>query len=209
MAADLPGGDPGPAAGRPGEAISDRSLLRRFRSGQPDAATELYLRYAERLSALAAGQCGPDLAARVDPEDIVQSVFRTFFRRVARGQYDVPEGEELWKLFLVIGLNKIRATATFHRAAKRDVGVTASGEAFQRAAQNVAGSDETALATLRMVVEEILATLPASLRSIVELRIEGHLVEEIARRTKRSRRSVERALQDFRQRLSKLIGEDG
>jgi RNA polymerase sigma-70 factor (ECF subfamily) len=200
---------PSPPLPDPDESFSDRSLLRRFQAGQEDAATQLYLRYAGRLLALAQAQCAPDLAPRVDPEDIVQSIFRTFFRRAAQGHYEVPEGEELWKLFLVIGLNKIRATATFHRAAKRDVGVTATGEAFQRATQNVAGSDETALATLRMVVEEILATLPASLRSIVELRIEGHLVEEIARRTKRSRRSVERALQDFRQRLSKLIGEDG
>src|SRR6516225_2129441 len=121
---------PSPPLPDPDESFSDRSLLRRFRAGQEDAATQLYLRYAGRLLALAQAQCAPDLAPRVDPEDIVQSVFRTFFRRAAQGHYEVPEGEELWKLFLVIGLNKIRATATFHRAAKRDVGVTASGEAF-------------------------------------------------------------------------------
>ncbi len=50
----------------------------------------------------------PDLAGRVDADDIVQSVFRTFFRRVAKGDYEVPDGEELWKLFLVIALNKVR-----------------------------------------------------------------------------------------------------
>ena len=209
MAEDLPGGDSGPAAGRPGEAISDRSLLRRVRSGQPDAATELYLRYAERLSALAAGQCGPDLAARVDPEDIVQSVFRTFFRRVARGQYDVPEGEELWKLFLVIALHKIRSTASFHRAAKRDVRVTTTGLTEALAGGQLAAPDESARATLGLVIDELLAGLPQSMRAIVELRIEGHEVEEIARRTQRSRRSVERALQEFRTRLSALIREDG
>ena len=35
---------------------SNRSLLRRFRAGQSDAATLLYLRYADRLRALAARQ---------------------------------------------------------------------------------------------------------------------------------------------------------
>src|SRR5437867_3654775 len=105
----------------PNQAPSDRSLLGRIRRGQGDAATLLYLRYADRLRALAIAQCSSDLARRVEPDDIVQSVFRTFFRRVSRGNYNVPAGEELWKLFLVIGLNKIRAAGAFHRAAKRDV----------------------------------------------------------------------------------------
>jgi RNA polymerase sigma-70 factor (ECF subfamily) len=208
MAADSAGGQPGPTAGPTGEAASDHSLLRRFRSGQTDAATELYLRYAERLGALAAGQCGPDLAARVDPEDIVQSVFRTFFRRVARGQYDVPEGEELWKLFLVIALHKIRSTAAFHRAAKRDVRATTTGLTEALAGGRLAAPDETARATLGLVIDELLGGLPPSMRAIVELRVEGHEVDEIARRTKRSRRSVERALQEFRTRLSAHLRED-
>jgi RNA polymerase sigma-70 factor (ECF subfamily) len=101
--------------------VSDRSLLRRLRAGSENAATEIYLRYATRLHALARSRLGEDLAPRVDAEDIVQSVFRTFFRRVSKGDYDVPDGEELWKLFLLMGLNKIRTVGTFHRAAKRDV----------------------------------------------------------------------------------------
>jgi RNA polymerase sigma-70 factor (ECF subfamily) len=182
--------------------------LRRFRGGQPDAATELYLRYAERLRALAAGQVAPDLAPRLDPDDIVQSVFRTFFRRAAKGQYDVPEGEDLWKLFMIIALHKIRSSATFHRAAKRDVRATATGLTDDLTGQHLAGPDEMALATLGMVIDELLSALPPSMRTIVELRVEGHEVEEIAQRTQRSRRSVERALHEFRARLSPLIRED-
>jgi RNA polymerase sigma-70 factor (ECF subfamily) len=207
MAEDSVSG-PAPLAERPDEAPSDRSLVRRLRGGQPDAATELYLRYADRLLALAAGQCAPDLAPRVDPEDIVQSVFRTFFRRVARGQYDVPEGEELWKLFLVIALHKIRSTASFHRAAKRDVRVTTTGLPEALAGHQLVAPDETARTTLCLVIDELLDGLPSSMRAIVELRIEGHEVEEIACRTQRSRRSVERALQEFRTRLSDLLRED-
>jgi RNA polymerase sigma-70 factor (ECF subfamily) len=182
--------------------------LRRFRKGEPDAATELYLRYAERLHALVVGQCALDLAPRVGPEDIVQSVFRTFFRRVARGQYDVPEGEELWQLFLVIALHKIRSTAKFHRAAKRDVRVTSTGVSDNLASGHLVAPDELARTTLGMVIDELLDSLPASMRPIVELRIEGREVEEIVTRTQRSRRSVERALQEFRTRLSDLIRED-
>jgi RNA polymerase sigma-70 factor (ECF subfamily) len=189
------------------EVISDRSLLRRFQGGQPDASTELYLRYAERLYALVVSQSSRNLARRVDPEDIVQSVFRTFFRRAARGDYAVPEGEALWKLLLVIALNKVRAAGAYHRAAKRDVRVTVAGEAYDRALESERMSDEGALAVLRLVIEELLEGMPAANRQMIELRIEGHEVDEIAEKVERSKRTVERVLQGFRARLDTLIHE--
>ena len=97
---------------------SDHSLLRRFRHGNRDAADLLYQRYAHRRQALVRARFLPDLASRVDQEDIVQSVFGSFFRGVNRGAYDVPVGEELWHLFMVITLNKIRAKGVFHRRAQ-------------------------------------------------------------------------------------------
>jgi RNA polymerase sigma-70 factor (ECF subfamily) len=199
-----------PTGGSPAEreAVSDRSLLRRLQHGQADAPTELYLRYVERLLALATAQSAPKLGRRVDPEDIVQSVFRTFFRRASLGHYTVPEGEELWKLLLVIALNKVRAIGAFHRAAKRDVRRTAGGEAFDRAIESQPGRDEAALNTLRMVVEDLLQGLPEAHRRMIELRIDGYEVNDIAAEVRRSKRSVERVLQDFRQRLDALTGEE-
>lgn len=187
---------------------TDRSLLRRIRLGSQDAATQLYLRYAQRLQALTRARCGSDLAPRIDAEDIVQSVFRTFFRRVADGSYDVPDGEELWKLFLVIGLNKIRRTGAYHRAAKRDVRLSSGGEVLEIAAETAGASNETSLNVLRMVVDDVLAGLPPVHQEIVNLRIEGHEVTEIATRVGRSKRSVERILQEFRELLAGLIRED-
>jgi RNA polymerase sigma-70 factor (ECF subfamily) len=206
MMKDMPQETPEATAAAMGRA-SDRSLLKRFQGGQTDAATQIYLRYAARLLALAAGQCGPALAPRVDPEDIVQSVFRTFFRRAAQGHYDVLQGEELWKLLLVIALHKIRSTATYHRAAKRDVRSTRTNSTGEMARELLA-PDETALTTLQLVIDDLLNGLPATMKPIVELRIEGHEVHEIARQVQRSRRSVERALQEFRQKLSDLIYKD-
>jgi RNA polymerase sigma-70 factor (ECF subfamily) len=189
----------------PGDESSDGSLLRRFRRGEADAPTQLYLRYADRLQALAARQTSSELGKRLDPEDIVQTVFRTFFRRVAEGNYDVPDGEEIWKLLLVIALNKIRDAAVHHRAAKRDVRRTSSGEANELAIRNAEGKDEAALAVLHMVVDEVLEGLPESHRRMIELRIEGHEVAEISRELGRSKRSVERVLQNFRHRMGELI----
>jgi RNA polymerase sigma factor (sigma-70 family) len=186
---------------------SDGSLLKRFQSGEVEAATRLYSRYAARLSSLAWTQRGADLASRFDPDDIVQSIFRTFFRRAAEGHYDVPEGQDLWRLLLVIALQKIRDTCSFHRAAKRDVRTTQSIETIDRSAASRPVPSEIGLAELKMVVDELLGGLPASHRSIVELRIEGFQVDEIARKTGRSRRSVERGLQEFRDQLGAILRE--
>lgn len=186
-----------------GSAASDRSLLVELHRGADDAATQLYLRYADRLRQLATKQTADDLRSRIDPEDIVQSVFRTFFRRAAEGHYQVPEGEELWKLFLVIALNKIRRKGAWHHAAKRDSRATTGADALQEAGTQ----DESSLIMLNMVIDETLAAMPVTTRDIIKLRIAGHEVSEIAGQLGRSKRSVERVLQEFRAKLGAILLE--
>jgi len=183
---------------------SDHDLLEAFRSGQMDASTRLYLKYADRLIGMTARKSSAELAAKVDPEDIVQSVFRTFFRRVEKGQYDVPEGEDIWKLLLVITLNKIRAVVAFNRAAKRDMRRTRSDAMVEEAVAKADDKDEIALATLRIVIDELLSDQLEVNQKIIRQRIEGYDILEIAQNVNRSKRTVERVLQEFRARLSQL-----
>ncbi len=187
--------------------MTDHSLLRRLKDGHESAATTLYHRYAGHLRALAARQSSAALSARMDPDDIVQSVFRTFFRRVVTDQYDVPRGDDLWKLFLVIALHKIRNAAVHHKAAKRDVRQTVHVGDVKPVAEAVGTPDDVDVATLRMVIDDTLAALPESSRAIVRLRIDGHEVADIADQTGRSKRSVERVLQQFRDQLRGLLDE--
>ena len=189
-------------------AATDRSLVRRFRQGEQDAATQLYLRYAARLQALAASQTSVKLVSRLDPEDIVQSVFRTFFRRASEGLYDVPPGEELWQLLLVLALNKIRELGKYHGAKKRDVSRTQGDLGLENLGKRNESYDETSLRALQLVVEELLQDFSQVQKDVIHLRIDGYKVSEIADRTGRSQRTVERILRDFRRALSKLI-DDG
>ncbi len=184
---------------------SDHDLLEAFRSGQMDASTRLYMKYADRLIGMTARKSSSELAAKVDPEDIVQSVFRTFFRRVEKGQYDVPEGEDIWKLLLVITLNKIRAVVAYNRAAKRDMRRTRSDAMVEDAVAKADDKDEIALATLRIVIDELLSDQIEVNQTIIRQRIEGYDILEIAKNVNRSKRTVERVLQEFRARLSQLI----
>jgi RNA polymerase sigma-70 factor (ECF subfamily) len=194
-----------PHRGSAGAASSDRSLLQRFRQGSQDAATQLYLRYAQRLHALTQAQCSEKLARQVDAEEIVQSVFGSFFRGASQGYYDVPASEDLWKLFLVIALNKIRAKGNYFRAAKRDVRLTMHGKGIEDQAVDRRSNSEKDMAFLQVTVDEALDRLPPRYRQMVTLRIEGYEVAEIAKQTGRSQRTVERILQQARQRLTEYF----
>lgn len=198
---------PGRRPINPESEPSDRSLLLRLQAGSETAATRLYFRYAKRLRALARASCSADLARRVDADDIVQSVFRVFFKAASQGLYDVPAGEDLWKLLLVIALNKIRAQGIYHQAAKRDVRITAELGGTDPSADTPA-ADAADRAFLELVVRDTLARLPASHRRMIELRLEGYEVAEIARLLSRSKRTVERGLQQARGLLSGVLQKD-
>jgi RNA polymerase sigma-70 factor (ECF subfamily) len=179
---------------------TDDTLLRRYQADDDGAATALYIRYAARLRALAHDYCGSSFAGRFDADDVVQSVFRAFFHGARRRAYVVPPTGELWGLLMVLALNKIRNLVTHHRAEKRAIHHTTSLPDLE--SHPALAADDSAAAFIQMVVEEHLAGLPVSNQNIVRLRIEGNAVGEIAQATGRSRRTVERVLQEFRARLS-------
>jgi RNA polymerase sigma-70 factor, ECF subfamily len=194
-----------PIVEQPVNEVTDSSLLRRLRLGSEDAATQLYLRYAHRLRGLARSRSSAGLATRVDAEELVQSIFGSFFRGASNGYYDVPAGEELWKLFLVIALNKIRSKGSFHTAAKRDVRRSTERDVFVVCKDVPEEQDSAELGFLRLTVNEAMDRLPAEQRKVVALRIDGHEVAEIAAQTGRSKRTVERLLQEARQRIAYLL----
>jgi RNA polymerase sigma-70 factor, ECF subfamily len=183
---------------------TDAKLLSVYRRGSQDAATQLYLRYAKRLRALVKEQCSSKLSRRLEEDDIVQSVFRTFFSGAQQGLYKVPGAQDLWKLLLVISLNKIRAKGAYHNAAKRDARRTSSLDAV-RANGEPSDQDAGEFAFFQLVIQEALENLPLDYREIVQLRIEGYEVEEIAARSNRAKRTVERILQEARKRLGALL----
>ena len=101
----------------------DRVLMDLWRAGDEAAARKLFDTYVERLVALARRRISQRLAARVDPEDVVQSVFRTFFHRVKEGQFSINDEDDLCKLLMRITVHKTLRQVAFHKAAKRNIGL--------------------------------------------------------------------------------------
>lgn len=182
---------------------SDGSLVRSIRDGDDAAANNLFDRYIAKLDNLADRQLARELSGRLDSEDITQSVFRTFFRRIGEGQYDVPEGDTIWKLLAVITLNKIRSVGSYHRAAKRDIRKSSAAELSSL--QHSVSTDEDAMRVLHLTIQDVIGALPEKQQQIIQLRLENNDVATIARQTSRSKRTVERILQGFRAELQSAI----
>jgi RNA polymerase sigma-70 factor (ECF subfamily) len=178
-------------------------LMERLRTGEPRAAEELFARYANRLISLADQNLSRKLAPRLDGADVVQSVFRTFFRRSAAGEFHIDGSDELWRLLVQITLQKVRAKARQHTAGVRAVTVEepGGGAAFlARALAHEPGPAEVAAFVDQ--IETLLLGLPTLYGDILRLRLEGHSISDAAPKLGVSRRTVHRALQLLQHRLS-------
>jgi len=177
--------------------LPDAALARLYRDGDQRAADALYRRYAARLRAAVRSRCGRSFAARFDPDDVTQAAFRTMFERL---RADDPAGD-LWGLLLVLALNSVRRLVEHHSAAKRSVRRTCRTEDDGDHPLPVADR-RSADALESVALREQLESLPEPDRRVVELRLAGYEVGEITARTGRARRTVERVLHDFRQRVA-------
>ncbi len=81
-------------------------LMRQLRAGDATAAERIFRGYARRLIGLARSRLSENVRAKTDPEDVVQSVFRSFFTRQADGQFELATWNDLWSLLATITLRK-------------------------------------------------------------------------------------------------------
>ena len=184
-------------------------LLKRFRDGDEGAATEIFERYVNRLCALARTRLSNKMQRRVEAEDIVQSVYRSFFRR-AEDSYVLEKQGDLWRLLAAITINKVRGKVEFHTAGKRGVYLEESMMADQsmiRVSPELI-SDEPKPDDAVVMVEElskVLSGLDETQRLIVECSMQNMSTEEIADKIKRSERTVRRTIQQVREDLENRL----
>jgi DNA-directed RNA polymerase specialized sigma24 family protein len=188
------------------DANQHEDLVERFRRGDPQAAQALFDRYAVRLARLADQHLSRKVAGRLDGEDVVQSVFRTFFRRCSRGEFQLDTSAQVWQLLVTLTLRKSWAEGRRHRAGKRDAGLELPGADFAGLAEAV--SREPGPAEAAGLVDQIgalLRGLPDLYCHVLERRLEGHAVADIAAELAVSRQTVYRALELLQHRLARLV----
>lgn len=181
------------------------NLLQRYRNGDETAATEIFERYVNRLCALARSRLSSRMKRRVEAEDVVQSAYRSFFRRAGEN-YALNKQGDLWRLLAAITINKVRGQVEFHTAKKRGVYLEESMLADQSmiSVPPEIISEEPKPDDAAVMVEELselLASLDDTQRSIIELSMQNQTVEQIATQIQRSERTVRRTIQRFRESL--------
>ena len=190
------------------------AIVQRYQDGDKDAATEVYERYVSRLIGLARSRLSSKLGQRVDAEDVVQSVFRSFFRGTDEGRFTFEENADLWRLISSLTINKILRKAEHHTRQKRsiynEVSICEDNVSVTVPIEFIADTPapETALALIEEV-ESFTDGLKDRHREIFELRMQGLTPEQIAERIGRSTRTVRRGLEllhaELRERLIEAV----
>jgi RNA polymerase sigma-70 factor, ECF subfamily len=189
-------------------------LAARLRAGDQGAASEVFRRFAGRLIALARTELDAQLRRKVDPEDVVQSVYRSFFTRYSAGQFDLATWDSLWSLLAVITVRKCLSRTQYYLAKCRSV----AGEAeVARRDEDAASELSEAIdreptpleaAVLAETIEEMMRGLASDDRSIIELSLQGYTAREISAQLGRAERTVRRVREHIKQRLQKMQADE-
>ncbi len=174
----------------------------RLGAGDEQAATELFQRFSERVLRLAERQIGARLKPRVDPEDVMISVFDRVLGGIRGGKYKIDQTGDLWRLMFRVTLTTAKKKAIFHRQSKRDVSKEAGNPASSDCDiwQNIAGREnveETLVVVYRELQPQLLSQCKGRTREAVKLFLDGYQIEEIAKQLGCSRWTVRRCLDEF------------
>jgi RNA polymerase sigma-70 factor, ECF subfamily len=185
------------------KSIGDVTLMALLQSSvdtevTEDAAAQFYARYMEKLMSLVERNLASKFSSRVDPEDIVQSIFRSWFRGARDGRIQPSSRGEIWKLLSVVALNKVRNKVKFHERKRRAVSNTKAGNEVLSAVPDPTQADAVAFLDLVAVAGNRLDEMG---RRTLELILAGKSVEEIAIELGRTTKSVSR----YKKRVGKVL----
>ncbi len=181
--------------------MPEDDLIERCRRGEQDAARELFDAYVNRLLPLARRRISQRLTSRVDAEDIVQSVFRTFFARLKDDRFTLADQDDLFRLLVRITVHKTLRQVAHHKAAKRDPSQELpQSEAAQEQLLQLLTTEPTPDAAVMFIdqLEHFMGQLPETDRRILELRMQGFSTDEIAKKLNSYDRKVRRVLERIR-----------
>jgi len=178
-------------------------LMARLQAGDDTAATRVFQRYAQRLIALARSRLDARLRAKVDPEDVVQSAFKSFFLRQAHGDIELKDWEGLWAVLTLITVRKCGRWRERFQTERRNLDAEVSS---WEALDDEPTPEEAAI--LAETVEQVMRGLEDRERNMVLLSLQGYTVAEISDQVGRTRRTVQRVLERVRHRLERLQAQD-
>jgi DNA-directed RNA polymerase specialized sigma24 family protein len=196
-----------------------QGVLEALRHDDDAAWREVLARYSKRLILLARSRMFKDaLRQKLDPEDVVQSVLRTFVRRNRDEKFQwVESWDGLWGLLM--GLTVYRAARWFrhYNTQSRDLdkesplpATEPGGESDQQSAIAMLESSDPRpdeVAEMLETVREILQRMPESQRRVIELGLLGYDDDAIGEEAGRTRARVGQIRADLAGELEKALDD--
>ncbi|MFO1095272.1 MAG: sigma-70 family RNA polymerase sigma factor [Planctomycetaceae bacterium] len=189
-----------------------QASIRGLKSGEPAVLQQFYARFGPMLRAIAEKRVAPPLRPRFDADDVVQSTFRTFFRRAQGGQFLFEDNERLWSLLCAITLTKLREKARFHQRQSRTVRRErpvgeGDGEGTPEAAWAVKGAPPEAALEFAEEFERVLSELNDDERRLVDLKLQDRTNDEAAEALGVSERTVRRLLAGLHEKFQSSLSD--
>ena len=161
------------------------------------AQQQLWNRYFARLAAVARARLTGAHRRDADEEDVVLSVFDSFFRAARAGRFpDLQDRTGLWPLLVKITARKAINQVKRQQAKKR----SSAAEVTLLDIAHLVGDEPNPefAAEVAEQVERLLAMLTEDLRTVAVMKLEGFTNAEIGDRFGIVERSVERKLARIR-----------
>jgi len=183
-------------------------LINRLKQGDRDAAPDLWQAYFHRLVALARTRLR-GATGLADEEDVVLSVFDSFYRGVERGRFPaLQDRDDLWRLLFVLTVRKAINLVKYEGRQARGGGRVVSLSGPEEKLLDEVLSTEPSPELAAQMVDECRLLLGRleddTLRSVALWKMEGETNREIALRLGCIEQTVERKLRSIRGLWSKV-----
>lgn len=176
----------------------DRELAQDIQAGSETAAKELFDKYCERLMRLAKRRISQRMASRFDPEDVIQSAFRTFFKRVKNDEFVFENEDDLFKLLVRLTVRKTLRQVSHHQAAKRNTDTEAVSSSEDSSLLSHVPGDTPAPEVEVVFMDEferLMGRLTPAEREVLEMKMQGYSTLEIAEKQATYDRKIRRMLE--------------
>ena len=204
-----------PSFGRPAGMSRSRDVshwIELVKTGDSVAANRIWQHYFDRLVRSIRGRLRGQNRAVSDDEDLVLSVFDSFYQAAAQGRFpDLSDRDDLWRLLLRMASRKVVDKRRHDRRQRR--GGNIEVQSLDQAAEGdnvieVIGNEPSPEMVLMMQesVEQLFLHLGVGqLRDIVWAKLEGYSNAELAERFNCSERTIERRLHLIREKCQQEL----
>jgi RNA polymerase sigma factor (sigma-70 family) len=179
--------------------------IKQLKAGDNEAFEKLWLRYFDRLVAVARKKLGRARKRAYDEDDVAASVFKSLWRGAERGHFQrLSTRDDLWALLLAMVHQKVVDYIRRDTRQKRGGGRLGGESKLPLDGIQQLISQEPTPDVMALIDEQhrmLMDRLPDdTLRQIATMRFEGHSTKEIAAKFNYTVRWTERKLQIIREK---------